>query len=189
MVDSDHSISIDRLSQELLTELWEECFLRSGMMWGRASSGSMGPLIQAGDRVLVERVRPNRVRFGDVVLFRSAEGLVIHRVVGKRRNHGQLVFLQKGDDNLEAGRVPAAHVLGRARAVEREERLVNLVSGTGRVVQIALAFHSLSTLALKRGGKLVIRRVPLIQRRGLGRYFDRLARAVPRFFVKALGPR
>jgi hypothetical protein len=129
------------------------------------------------------------VRFGDVVLFRSAEGLVIHRVVGKRWNNGQLVFLQKGDDNLEAGRVSAGHVLGRARAVEHEERLVNLVSGVGRAMQIALAFHSLSTLALKRASKLVVRRLPLIHRRGLGRYFDRLARAVPRFFVKALRPR
>ncbi len=172
-------------SPQLLNELWEELFLKTGKLWGRTSSGSMRPLIPANKRVLVERIGPNQIRFADIALFRSGERLVIHRVLGKRNERGELAFLQKGDYNAEAGFIPAAAVLGRVRAVERHNAEVCLLSGRWRAIQIALACYSLATLGARQAGRLILTKLSL-QGRGLGAGFDRLVSAGSCFLERIL---
>jgi signal peptidase I len=161
---------------ELLNDLWEELFLKTGKLWGRASSGSMRPLISANSRVLLERIGPDQIRFGDIAMFRSDKCLVIHRVLGKRQEQEGVVFLQKGDYNAEAGFIPASAILGRVWAVERSGREVYLLSGKWRAIQVALACYSLVTLGARRAGKLILTRLSL-RGRGLGIGFDRLVSA------------
>jgi signal peptidase I len=163
-------------SPELLNDLWEELFLKTGKLWGRASSGSMRPLIPANNRVLIERIGPDQIRFGDIAMFRSDKHLVIHRVLGKRRGQGGVIFLQKGDYNAEAGFIPASAILGRVWAVERSGREVYLLSGKWRAIQIALACYSLVTLGARQAGKLILTKLSL-QGCGLGAGFDRLVSA------------
>ena len=172
-------------SPELLNELWEELFLKTGKLWGRTSSGSMRPLIPANNRVLVERIGPDQVRFGDIALFRSDKHLVIHRVLGKRHGQGELAFLQKGDYNAEAGFIPAAAILGRVRAVERNDTEVNLLSGRWRTIQVALACYSLATLGARQAGRLILTKLSL-RGRGLGAGFDWLVSAGSRFLERIM---
>jgi signal peptidase I len=172
-------------SPELLNELWEELFLKTGKLWGRTSSGSMRPLIPANSRVLVERIGPDQIRFGDIALFRSGKRLVIHRVLGKRREQGELTFLQKGDYNAEAGFIPAAAILGRVWAVERNDAEVYLLSGRWRAIQIALACYSLATLGVRQAGRLILTKLSL-RGRGLGAGFDRLVSAGARFLERIM---
>jgi len=172
------SLSEGPLSQELFGELWEELFLKTGALWGRISSGSMGPLLRANDRVLVERINPSVVRFGDVILFKSGSAHVVHRVLARRSMQGSVSFLEKGDRNPFAGFVPASEVLGRVRAVERNTGTTDLVSGRGRVLQIVLACYGLATLVVRQMVRGLLRRFGVSQGRGLGRQFDRLTGAV-----------
>ncbi len=144
------------ISQELLDELREELFLKTKRQWARAVSGSMSPLVRANDRVLIERVEPERVRFGDVIFFRSSGQWVIHRVVGKQRHRGNLAFLEKGDLNPSSGLVSAEHVLGRVSAVQRNGRTLNLLSGRGRALQLALGFCSVGPLVTRQGLRRIL---------------------------------
>ncbi len=175
-------------SPELLTELWEELFFKTGKLWGRTSSGSMRPLIPANHRVLVERIGPHSLRFGDIALFRSDRRLVIHRVLGKRQLQGEWAFLQKGDYNAEAGFIPAAAILGRVWAVERNGKEVRLLSGKWRAVQIALACYSLATLGVRQAGKPILTKLSL-RGRGLGAAFDRLVSVGSRFLERIISLR
>ena len=172
-------------SPELLNELWEELFLKTGKLWGRTSSGSMRPLIPANNRVLVERIGPDQIRFGDIAMFRSEKRLVIHRVLGKRHEQGRLAFLQKGDYNAEASFIPATAILGRVRAVERNDTEVCLVSGRWRAIQIALACYSLVTLGVKQTGRLILTKLSF-RGRGVGAGFDRLVNAGSRFLERIM---
>ena len=159
--------------KELLDELREELFFKTGKQWARVISSSMSPLIRANDRVLIERVEPECVRFGDVILFRSYDKRVIHRVVGKRRRLGRLAFLQKGDLNPSLGLVPAKHVLGRVSAVQRNGYTLNLISGRGRALQLGLACCSMGSLVTKRVLRRIRNALGLSRScRGLGGLFD-----------------
>jgi signal peptidase I len=148
----------------------------------------MSPLIRPHDHVLIERVHPDQVRFGDVIMFASAEERVIHRVVGKKRCLGELTFLEKGDLNPSIGLVPAHHVLGRVSLVRRGGCSLDLLSGRGRAVQIALAVCSMAPLVTKESVKQVLGRLGLPCRgHGLGRLLDRAMTVLPRILVKSLG--
>lgn len=178
------------VSQELLAELRQELFLKTGKQWARVISGSMSPLIRANDRVLIERLEPEYVRFGDVILFRSSDQGVIHRVVGKQRHLGKLAFLEKGDLNPSLGSIPAEHVLGRVSVVQRNGYTLSLLSGRGRVVQLGLACCSMASWITKRGLRRVRNSLGRPRScRGLGRLLDRAVAIVLRVLVKSLEPK
>jgi len=157
-VEPEHDIEVDdgdlagsrtELDPRLLSEMWVEVLERKGRMWGEVYSGSMRPLIRVQDRVLVCQVELERVRVGDIVLFWSGRQLVAHRVLLRWRNRGAWVLLQKGDFNLGAAIVQADSVLGRVEAVKRDDRVVDLLAGGSRWVQVALALYGLGLLSLR----------------------------------------
>jgi signal peptidase I len=178
------------VSQELLDELREELFHKTGQQWARVVSGSMFPLIRSGDRVLIEHVEPEWVRFGDVILFKSSDTGVIHRVVGKRRRVGRLSFLQKGDLNPSLGLVPAEEVLGRVSVVQRDGCTLNLGSGRGRVLQLGLACCSIGTWVTKWMLRRMAHALGLARRcRRLGRLLDKAVALSLGTLIRFLGPK
>lgn len=80
-------------------------------------SGSMAPLIRAGDIVAFQPVDPERLRPGDVILAADPARpgqLLTHRVAAVRAD---LSLVTRGDANpdVDATPVPPDAVLGRAR--------------------------------------------------------------------------
>lgn len=73
-------------------------------------SGSMAPLLQPGDLVLLRPAAPTGIAQGDVIAYRGAAGgaWVLHRVsIVEWTDHG-LQFLTSGDANAEADPAPVA---------------------------------------------------------------------------------
>lgn len=87
---------------------------------------SMFPLLQNGDRVRPEPVRRDDLRPGDVVAFRSADGVsVVHRVM---RTMPEL--LTRGDNNPRYDPpVPTDSPLGLVKAAERNGKTFPLTGG------------------------------------------------------------
>src|SRR5512140_2461685 len=99
----------------------------------RVTSGSMEPLIRAGDDVLVRAVPLERLRPGDILLVDAgvAEGaaFVVHRLRALRPDG---VFVTYGDRNLAPDRPwqPAA-LVGQVVALAHGDRVVDLTAGAG----------------------------------------------------------
>jgi signal peptidase I len=174
------------ISQDALGDMWLELLLKKGRLWGRVYSGSMRPLIQPQDRILVERAAPGRLRVGDVALFRTNDGLCVHRILACWRAGGRLVFLQKGDYNPEAGRILGDQVLGRVLCVERAGQMIDLVSGRGRVAQVVVAGVGLAAWGTRLAGGLIAGRLLSIHGSGWTQRFDRLTRGVHDLLVEIL---
>ena len=112
--EAERSTTSGTVPRHVLSELWEEVVFRRGENWGRVISSSMWPLITKGDRVLVEKTSWDRVRFGDIIVFRRAGNLAVHRALGKRTMSGKAYLLEKGDAILWSTLVPAEDLVGRA---------------------------------------------------------------------------
>ncbi len=132
----------------ILGKLWEELLLKHGACWGKVASDSMYPLIGKGDQILVERSTWKQVRFADIIVFRRNEQLVTHRVLGKRKFNNERYFLEKGDAILESSLIPEGTLVGRVAAIKNSQRLIHPISGLGRLLQLALAGTSYSSLRL-----------------------------------------
>lgn len=92
----------------------------------RAAGLSMEPSIRDGDAITVVPVPLEEVRRGDVVLYRTGDRLLAHRVMGRARGVEGLVLVRADAPGWEEERVPARDLLGRVEAVEREGRRVAL---------------------------------------------------------------
>ena len=64
-------------------------------------TGSMRPVIEVGDVVIVARVNPKLLKVGDVVQFRLKEKTIptVHRIIDTRREGNKLLYITKGDAN------------------------------------------------------------------------------------------
>ena len=106
-----------------LAQLAEAGLQQAGLVWLRVSGASMLPLLRAGDRVELLPVAPERLRRGDLLVFRQGEHLIVHRLVARRGAS----WIARGD-NLSAADppIPAAAILGRVRRVEGVARSIDL---------------------------------------------------------------
>lgn len=109
---------------------------RTGMRPLVVRSGSMEPTIPTGSMVLVERVRVQDIRVGDIVAVeRPDHTRVTHRVVGIEQRGATAELTLKGDANEDPDATPVT--------VRRAERLVRHIPEVGRVA---------GELATPRGG-------------------------------------
>lgn len=83
-------------------------------------SGSMAPLLEQGDAVVVRQVPSASLRGGDVVAFRNPDGIIVtHRIIDVTSTG---LITTQGDDNAEPDEsIGPAQVIGRA-----EQRLDNV---------------------------------------------------------------
>ena len=68
-------------------------------------SGSMNPVIQKGDVVVIEKIEDNNysiIKVGDVIAFNFGNTVVVHRIIKIIENKGQYFFYTKGDANKDA---------------------------------------------------------------------------------------
>ena len=133
------------VSPLVLTSLYEELLLKKGELLLTARSGSMAPLIRIGDKVKVKTTSPEAIGFGDIIVYREEEKLVVHRVVAKGKFDRQPFFLQKGDRSSSPLRIPAECVLGKVSEIHKPSRCIRLNSRKWRFLNLLLAVRSYLT--------------------------------------------
>lgn len=60
---------------------------------------SMTPALNLGDLVIYQQVPPEEIRIGDIIVFSTPSGTVIHRVVKIDENNGRYYFTTRGGAN------------------------------------------------------------------------------------------
>lgn len=175
------------LPETLLEELCDELLARGGRVWRRVASDSMAPLLRAGDRILVEPCTAEWVRWSDVIVFRSAAGPMVHRVLGVRRGSTPQL-IEKGDANPFGGSIAPDAVIGRVCRRDREGRSVDLRRGRGRLIQMAMAALSLAELSVLLAGRVLRRALRADASTGLGRATTTWVHRGASWIARLLGP-
>ncbi len=62
---------------------------------------SMFPLLREGDIVFIVRCKPDEIRAGDIIVYKSRieNKLIIHRVINIVYSNGEYYYITKGDNN------------------------------------------------------------------------------------------
>jgi hypothetical protein len=90
-----------------------------------AHGSSMSPLIQSQGDLSVHLMEATRLKVGDVFAFWTDHGLVIHRLIKKKKRNGQWWFCQKGDNCSDWGWIPERDVLGRVERISGKPNTPN----------------------------------------------------------------
>jgi hypothetical protein len=102
----------------------------------------MTPCIPSGSMIRVNPTEISSLRPGDVILYRIADKMVAHRLIGKQQRQGQLVLLTRGDAfrRTAVEHLAPEQVLGRVEMVEWARGLkLRLDRGPGRRLGLLLA--------------------------------------------------
>jgi signal peptidase len=81
------------------------------------SSGSMVPVLNVGDIIIVRGADPQAITVGTIIIFHSPyeyDMTIVHRVVAVVNDGGSLFFQTKGDHNeiQDGWKVPAENLIG-----------------------------------------------------------------------------
>lgn len=134
--------SDDELKAGLLDVILERSQQSNRQMWWPFTGASMLPHVKECDMLLVQHGL-DRIRLGDVVVFRAAGELVAHRVLSIKRHPGKKIYLMKGDNRHTFDPpVPESSVVGRAMRIKRGEKSIDLERSHMKFRNLALAAFS-----------------------------------------------
>lgn len=124
---SDRNPAGVELTQNDVDGLWASALAQGNSMSLRVASDSMRPLMAAGDRIVVEPLPSGRrPHVGEIVLLRTHDGWLVHRIVGTSGKGAGILFLQKGDAGHHAQEVPPSAIMGRVTAIETRDGTIQL---------------------------------------------------------------
>ena len=106
--------------QDILPEMWREVCDKGALLRFRVSSGSMMPVLNVGDVVIVSGVEPSAVRIGDIVAFQNGSDVLVHRVISRQWSSNQLLFRHRGDSAVSGGIFTSDNLIGRVISVDKE---------------------------------------------------------------------
>ena len=146
--------------QNVVNDLIREEMAQGTAFCFRVISGSMAPLIAAGDEVVVERASADRLRRGDIVLYTVDGAFHTHRLLARRRRGNATLLVTKGDATLNPDQPWREEQLwGKVVAIRRKDRTVDLEGGKWRAMNRLLgilAALQVTALRVARWVKVVI---------------------------------
>jgi len=111
---------------------------------------SMRPLLAEGDRVSLQLLAPEKLKTGDLLAFLEGPHLVVHRLIRKQRRRGSWWFCQKGDNSSNWSWITADKILGKAGAVRRASRTLDLARWPWTWVNPGVALATSSLLGVQQ---------------------------------------
>ena len=122
-------------SNHLLLDLSTELLGRGKRVRFRAPGRSMYPTIRENEVITVEPVAPLDVKVGDIILYRSGESVVAHRVMRIEGGKGETLRFILREDTLGTLDQPVEvkQILGKVVSVERAGRNIDLYSIRAKV--------------------------------------------------------
>jgi hypothetical protein len=125
-----------------LPQLWCQCYIRKPEAWLNVIDSNMTPIIQRGDKVLVKRVSPQQICFGDIIVFSEDDKWITHRVIGKQSNQQKITFLQKGDRKPSAQEIVSDSLIGQVTCIRKGDKDIRLDSFLGKCLNFLLGVKS-----------------------------------------------
>jgi signal peptidase I len=173
---NDSPNGLNSFTKKLVTESWLEKFASTGSGWLIIISGSMAPLIQIKDQILIKKTIPSYIRIGDIITFWQGNILVTHRVIRKFTKGGNIAFIEKGDANTNYSQIDAQSIIGKVKKIKKGEREIDVDTLNWKTLNRITGLGLLSAFALRAIG----RRIPAVP--GWSKRFVRRAFAVLSWF-------
>ena len=114
-------------NQHLMLNLTTQLLRDGQSVRFHAPGRSMYPTIREGEAITVEPILPSEVKVGDIILYRSDDGVIAHRVarIERGENDGRRFILRADTWGEYDEPVQADQVMGKVVSTERGGRSIN----------------------------------------------------------------
>jgi signal peptidase I len=152
-MENESKQGLNNLTKKLVTESWLEKFVNTGSGWLIIISGSMAPLIQIKDQILIKKTTPSHIHLGDIITFWQGNILVTHRVIRKFNKGGNAYFVEKGDANTNYSCVDAKTTIGKVIKINKGGHEIILETLKWNVINRTVGVALFSTYVLRVVGR------------------------------------
>ena len=121
----------ESINNQTLVDFAETILDENHLLRIRMHGFSMYPFLKAGDVGIVDKCLANQLKIGDIVVFKSHQKLVAHRLVAIKQENNQTLYTAKGDKNkfLDPS-FNADALFGKITSIERNEKSIKIDSKT-----------------------------------------------------------
>jgi signal peptidase I len=131
--------SIKEISRTLFKELLEQ----GESLCLRVRGTSMGYIIQENDLITIKKTAHEKLKSGDIILFKRADHFVCHRIINCYKKNNESYYLTKGDVLVQTDEpLLERQIIGRVHRISRGNRIINLSSSFARAVGSCIALYS-----------------------------------------------
>ncbi|MCB0019317.1 MAG: hypothetical protein KDE09_16115 [Anaerolineales bacterium] len=135
------------LAPDRLAELLRQALAQDKTVFLQVSSGSMAPLLRAGDQIEVRAATVAELTVGDILLLEAPAALFSHRFWGTAAEAGESWLVTRGDRMLSFDPLwKSGQLLGKIIGWRREGRYYNLAGPAGQQLNELLARLSAAEL-------------------------------------------
>jgi len=90
---------------------------------------SMWPFLKAGSKLFVKKAPIEKLKAGDIILYRKNNQVVCHRLIKKDARNGKCFFYARGDNALSLSEpLPESAYVGKGVAILKKGKIVSLCS-------------------------------------------------------------
>jgi|GEM_PF-2248816 len=177
--DRKENLENSKIPKSTIIDLWNDLNKKNKGSWISVLSGSMAPLLQIDDKVLIRSIKPDEINFGDIIVFKDADRLVVHRVI-RKYHHGVCegyTFLQKGDATTTAEISSEEDVVGKVVSINKNGRVIDQNTGIWKFYNVFITLFSTSVYYLKPKNRIL---------KKISRFFFNGVRSSSNFFLKKI---
>ncbi|OGL39603.1 MAG: signal peptidase I [Candidatus Schekmanbacteria bacterium RIFCSPHIGHO2_02_FULL_38_11] len=123
-------------------ELSSEILRKGHVLRFQARGTSMHPFIKDKDIIKVKPVQPEKLKSGDVILYKTGyRGFVVHRLIKKQnKKKGEPLFVTKGDFCYTPDpAISSSDILGKVISIERNGKEISMENGMARLRNFLLS--------------------------------------------------
>ncbi len=108
-----------------------------------AGGYSMFPFLRKGDMVYINKCKTSEYEPGDIVVFKTPEKFIAHRILSINKKGSSLTIISKGDSLIKYDtKVIKEQLLGKIIRVKRKGNYIDLTSGWSKRKAKIIAFLS-----------------------------------------------
>ncbi len=128
---------------KVISQLLSEQLEKGNHLEVTVVSNSMSPLIQANDKVIVEKFLPQKLFAGDIILFTFRQTFCTHRYILKRRKNNIVEYITKGDRFFRFDRpISEDKIIGKITTIIKNSTQVDLSTITYKLRRLIIVLSS-----------------------------------------------
>jgi signal peptidase I len=136
---------LDSQKTKAVVEIIREKIALGGESFLTVTSGSMRPLLNCGDKIVVKGCLPQSLSRGDIIIYAQGYSLCAHRFLYKQLNNKGTWLVAKGDYRRTMDEpFPSEFLLGRVVAIKKKQQKINLENRSWQIINWVLAIFSLA---------------------------------------------
>ncbi len=96
---------------------------------------SMWPFLKAGEKLLIKETPTEKLKIGDIVIYRAGSQLVCHRLIKKIRERERYLLYVRGDSSVSSPEsITEEMFLGKAMGIIRNGKIITLNQMKGQLI-------------------------------------------------------